>query len=231
MTTNWGPRAPLGLTGGTSDTIWANFSVQWDGYLSITQAGDRFATVSGEGSRMWVDLNNDGVFSADELFNNHWGIFSWGRVGDWTPPLPVGSYRIRIQYFFEAGENEFRIASPSFIPRQFVPTPWNPVQTVKVIVLNFAPRIPSEGGRKLWEVFGWSDPRTLATQFASDLHSSTGGAVKFQVVDWRELDEFPLFTDGTRYTAEQYVQNRRSSSPVWKSVAADFYYYSGNNKS
>jgi hypothetical protein len=223
--TNWGARSPLGLTGGTSDTNWGNFSVQWDGYLQITQDGDRLATVSGEGSRMWIDLNNDGVFTPDELFNNHWGIFSWGRVGEWSPPLPIGTYRVRLQYYYESGDNEFRVSSPAFLPRKFVPSPGNPVQTVKVVVLNFAPRIPTEGGRKLWEVFGWGDPRISAKQFANDLAFSTGGAIDIQITDWRELEEFPLFTDGTRYTPEEYVSNRRSSSPIWKSLAADFYYY------
>jgi hypothetical protein len=53
-------RAPVGITGG-SDANWENFSVQWDGYVRATQAGERLATVSDDGSRMWIDINNDGT--------------------------------------------------------------------------------------------------------------------------------------------------------------------------
>jgi hypothetical protein len=218
----WGSRAVVGVTGGT-DADWDNFSVQWDGYLQVTEPGQRYATASDDGSRMWIDLNLDGQFTADELLNNGWGRGQGVTVGERSPPLAAGVYRIRIQYYELWGGNEFHLVSSSWVPRQFVPAASNPRQTVRVLVLNFEPRVPSEGNRRLWEVFGWADPRVLARQFKADLEFMTGGAVAVQFVDWRDLDEFPLFSDGFRYSPDQYVALRRAGTG-WHEGGADFYH-------
>ena len=221
-TGSWGERATVGITGG-NDENWDNFSVQWDGYIQVLEAGQRFATASDDGSRMWIDLNQNSYFEREELVDNGWGRDQGVTVGDRSPALPTGAYRIRIQYFEGGGDNEFHLASSPFVPRAFVPSTNNPRQLIRVLVLNFEPRIPSEGNRRLWEVFGWTDPRLLAKRFKSDLEWATGGAVELQVVVWRDLDEFPRFTDGFRYNPEEYVQNRRSGTG-WHDGGADFYF-------
>jgi hypothetical protein len=115
-------------------------------------------------------------------------------------------------------------AGGTFIPPPMPVTPTNPVQVVKAIVLNFEPTIPSENNRTLWEIFNWSDPRQLAAGYVADVESASGGAVDLQIVEWRDLNEFPIFTDGFRYNPDEYVANRRSGSG-WHdpSVVADFY--------
>ncbi|MGB8167120.1 MAG: PA14 domain-containing protein, partial [Chthoniobacteraceae bacterium] len=221
-TGTWGARAPVGITGG-SDADWENFSVQWDGYVRVTQAGDRFATVSDDGSRMWIDVNGNGVFDTDELLDNGWGGVQGATIRDRSRRLPIGTYRIRIQYYEISGGNEFHLVSSPFVPRAFTAGANNAVQVVKVLVLNFEPRIPSRQNRKLWEVYGWMDPRRLAAQFEADIEFATGGAIDVQIVEMRNFDEFPKFSDGFRYNPDQYVLNRDSNTN-WHTGNADYYF-------
>ena len=80
----WGARAAVNLTWGT-DADWDKFSVQWDGYVQVSEPGTRLATVSDECSRMWIDLDGDGAFaSARELTDNAWGYqhtATQGQIG------------------------------------------------------------------------------------------------------------------------------------------------------
>jgi hypothetical protein len=123
---------------------------------------------------------------------------------------------------FEILEERQVLAFGTFVPPAFVAGPSNPVQTVKVVVLNFEPTVPSQDNRTLWDIFNWNDPRDLAAGFISDMESASSGAVDYQIVDWRDLNEFPIFTDGFRYTADQYVQNRMTNTG-WHEGTADFY--------
>ncbi|MFT4628187.1 MAG: hypothetical protein ACI8PZ_006882 [Myxococcota bacterium] len=81
---------------------------------------------------------------------------------------------------------------------------------VRVLVLNFDPIVPSSGGQRLHEFFGWNDPHTLAQQYISELSSATGGLVQQTIVRWMELDEIPLKADGYQYTIDEYVANWQS---------------------
>lgn len=206
-TGNWGSRAAVGVTGG-SDADWVNFSVQWDGFLQVTQPGDRVATASDDGSRMWIDLDHDGIFEADELSDNGWGKVQGTRIADRSVALPAGVHPIRIQYYEIGGQNEFHLARTRWVPQQFVPVAGNPQQVVRAIVLNFEPRIPGMGNKRLWEALGWNDPRRLAAQFEADIEFMTGGAIDVQIVESRHFEEFPLFGDGFRFSPDEYAQNR-----------------------
>jgi hypothetical protein len=105
-TGDWGQRAAVGITSGT-DADWENFSVQWDGYLEV-RATVRVATRSDDGSRMWIDLNGDGLFAAsgDEYLSNHWGSGQAVTLGPLSVPLNPGRYRLRIQYEEGYGAND-----------------------------------------------------------------------------------------------------------------------------
>jgi hypothetical protein len=218
-TGSWGRRASVGITGG-SDADWEAFSVQWDGYVQVTQAGQRLATASDDGSRMWIDLNHDGAFGPDELLVNGWGRAQSLTGGSRSPALPLGNYPIRIQYYEAGGENALALVASPFIPRQFVPSPDNPRQVVKAIVLNFDPRVPSEGGKRLHSVFGWGDPHDMVVQFERDLEFATGGAIDIQVVEFRDLDDFPDQVDGYRPTPDNWVATGRGGGP-WHRQSTD----------
>ncbi len=103
---SWGQRASVGITGG-SDAGWDNFSVQWDGYLRVYQPM-RFTTISDDASRMWIDLNGDGIFGREpELINNHWGQGQSLTEGSPSAEIAPGAYRLRIQYEEGGGGNSF----------------------------------------------------------------------------------------------------------------------------
>lgn len=83
---------------------------------------------------------------------------------------------------------------------------------VRVLVLNFDPVVPQEGGKRLHEVGKWNDPRWLAQQYADEVRKASGDLVRFRIVEWRDLDEFPVKVDGFVYTMEQYLKCMRE----WK---------------
>jgi len=105
-TSSWGARAAVGLTGGT-DADWDDFSVQWDGYMRVRRKF-LLGTISDDSSRMWIDRDGDGTFSAGELVNNNWGNGQGAVLGDLSPVLDPGLYRIRVQYEEGAGGNSFQ---------------------------------------------------------------------------------------------------------------------------
>jgi hypothetical protein len=109
-TTWWGARAPVGVTGGT-ELNWDNFAVQWDGYVQVDTPNLRLASRSDDGSRMWLDVNDDGTFSSSELYACQWGQGGPLLQGTVTPPLAVGRYKIRIQYYELGGENDMQLVS------------------------------------------------------------------------------------------------------------------------
>jgi hypothetical protein len=75
---------------------------------------------------------------------------------------------------------------------------------VKVLVLNFDPILPSDGGKRLHEAVHWQDPRKLAAGYVSDLEEASKGFIKFKIVEWRDLDDVPVRVDGFKYTGETY---------------------------
>ena len=79
-----------------------------------------------------------------------------------------------------------------------------------MLVLSYDPLVPGEGNKHLHSVFGWSDPHVLAAQYEESLESASGGAVQFEVVEWRDLDEIYAQRDGYRYSPDEYVKLRRA---------------------
>lgn len=94
-----GTRSAVGLTSGT-DSNWDLFSVQWDGFIVIPANGVRLFTRSDDGSRMWIDVNGDGVFAntSTETLLNGFGSAQGPTVSTGSVPLQAGTYRIRAQY-------------------------------------------------------------------------------------------------------------------------------------
>jgi hypothetical protein len=76
---------------------------------------------------------------------------------------------------------------------------------VRILVLDFNPVIPDSGRRPMHEAFGWADPRTLAAQYRDDVAEVSGGRLRYDIVEWRTIDEFPRKRDGFRYTPATYA--------------------------
>jgi hypothetical protein len=137
---SWGIRQEVGLTRG-SDADWTDFSVQWDGVVQVLEPGTRLATRSDDGSRMWIDIDGNGVFDpVTELVNNHWGTPQATTTGDPSTPLDPGVYSIRIQYEEEFFGNVM----------QLVALPPPQVRVAYVVPSN---RVPQVAGVDALEAF------------------------------------------------------------------------------
>lgn len=93
---------------------------------------------------------------------------------------------------------------------------------VKVLVLNFDPIIESEGGKRVWQVMGWDDPRALAAGYAADVEKASGGYVRHRIVEWRDLDEYPAKTDGFVYDDATWLSVLRSQSKAHDPDGTDY---------
>ncbi len=88
--------------------------------------------------------------------------------------------------------------------------PGNPPLTVRVLVLNYDPLVPGEGHRRLSEVFKWGNPARMATRYKEAMEHASGGYLRFDIVEWRNLNEIYHQEDGKTYTVVEYVKNRRA---------------------
>jgi len=82
---------------------------------------------------------------------------------------------------------------------------------LKVLVINYDPILPSEGGKRLHEVMGWTDPHYLADACAGDFKDFTQSYVNFNLVDWQDVDGLPAKKDGFHYAdGEAYLKDLRA---------------------
>jgi hypothetical protein len=95
----------------------------------------------------------------------------------------------------------------------------NPRIHIKVLVLNYDPKFQ---GQLLHEVFRWNDPHALAKGYTEDMEQASGGLLKFEIVEWRDLDEIYAREDVGRYTIDEYVRNRRAGTGWPEKYMADY---------
>src|SRR5947199_7211120 len=92
----------------------------------------------------------------------------------------------------------------------------------KVLVINYDPIVRSEGGKRLHDVGKWSDPHYLAEAYLSDLYECSGRNVGYRIVEWKDVDAYPLKKDGFRYTEEEYLRNQRGKANWHQPDAVDY---------
>ncbi|HLV79759.1 MAG TPA: hypothetical protein VKT32_05730 [Chthonomonadaceae bacterium] len=94
--------------------------------------------------------------------------------------------------------------------------------TVRVLVLDFDPVIPQEGGRRLHEVCRFHDPRQLAEGYIADVRQASGGFIRYKIVDWKTIDTFHTKIDGFTYTPDQYMACWRAKKGWHQPDTADY---------
>ena len=98
-----------------------------------------------------------------------------------------------------------------------------PFVAPKVLVLNFDPIVESRGSKPLHQVCGWNDPHALTDAYVADLAECSGGYVRYQVVEWRDVDAYPLKKDGFRYTDHSYLACHEGRATWHQPDAVDYH--------
>jgi hypothetical protein len=101
--------------------------------------------------------------------------------------------------------------------------PTEPVQitTARVLLIVYDPKMDGTG-KKLSEQQGWMRPEDLVTGFMSDLLQASGGMVRYQIAQRIDVDEFPVLTDGFRYTPQTYLDVLRGVTAAHAPTGADY---------
>jgi hypothetical protein len=97
-----------------------------------------------------------------------------------------------------------------------------PSVDLKALVLNFDPVFESEGGKRLHEVRGWNDPHRLTEGYIADLAECSGGYVQYEVVEWQDVDAYPVKKDGFRYTNQSYLRCQAGEEQWHEPDAVDY---------
>ena len=97
-----------------------------------------------------------------------------------------------------------------------------PFVAPKVLVINFNPIFPSQAGKALHQICGWNDPRRLTEGYIADLAECSSAYVRYQVVEWMDIDTYPTKRDGFRYTNRSYMRCRAGQEAWHQPDAVDY---------
>jgi hypothetical protein len=87
--------------------------------------------------------------------------------------------------------------------------------TRKVLVIIFAPRIPSRDNRPLYEVMpGWNRPDLLVEQLVAKMDEASYGYAKYTIVETIESPKFTMMLSHQTYTPEQYLTTYATHRPA-----------------
>ena len=93
------------------------------------------------------------------------------------------------------------------------------ILTSRVLLVIYDPVMNPSTGEKLSGVMNWSRVDDLVTGFIADIASTSGGLARYQIVERIELNEFPVKTDGFRYTPESFMAVLQGAAPHSPSTA------------
>lgn len=80
--------------------------------------------------------------------------------------------------------------------------------TVKVMVVIYDPILENRNGVKLHAYGqGWNNPDTLTSQLVTDFQTKSHGVVNYVIAERIELDEWPKYWNGERFTDETFADN------------------------
>jgi hypothetical protein len=181
---NWDAFAAVGLASPDNgdESNWENFSVQWDGFINLTNANTRLYLRSDNSSRFWIDLNRDGIFKATwpEFVDNRWGE----EIVQLSPPsaaLPAGNYRLRVQYEESYGNNELVLLQDggasldSFAAAVYR---LEALAETRLFLDSFSPLANSA----TWSLFGPNNQLMKSGSLAGDLESTLGQSGTYLLV-------------------------------------------------
>ncbi|AKM79069.1 MAG: hypothetical protein UX85_C0003G0135 [Candidatus Beckwithbacteria bacterium GW2011_GWB1_47_15] len=81
----------------------------------------------------------------------------------------------------------------------------NQATATKVVVLNYRPILESQDKVKLYDYYNWQDPQQLTNQLVQDFKTVSDYYVNYQIVNWQDIDDFPVKESGFDFTDESYL--------------------------
>ena len=87
------------------------------------------------------------------------------------------------------------------------------IVTRKVLLVVYDPVMDATTGKKLSQQQGWNRSEDLVNAFMADVLQVSGGMARYQIVERKELDEFPAKVDDFRYTPATYLEALRGAAP------------------
>lgn len=132
----------------------------------------------------------------------------------------------RISSFFGSFLKSFRKPQAPATPPdpQPLPHPVNNIEparilTSRVLLVIYNPVMNPATGEKLSAKMNWQRVDDLVNGFIADIATTSAGLARYQVVDRIELNEFPVKTDGFRYTPDTLMAVLQGGTPRTPSMA------------
>ena len=129
--------------------------------------------------------------------------FAPGSQGFTVTYPALGDYRIRVNTALQSFSIE-----PAQAPTPVTPSTWT--KTDKVLVLNFDPVMGD--GQPLSS--RTTAPTELAAAYATNMETSSHGAVTYDIVDWQDINAIPQKVDGFSYSLSAYEACLATAPPT-----------------
>lgn len=99
-----------------------------------------------------------------------------------------------------------------------------PQQTIlRTLVIVYEPSMDAFTGQKLSQYMHWNKVEELAKGYMSDVLQSSGGLVRYQIIQRIDVDDFPAKVDGFRYDAQSYLDVIRGQRNPYMPQEANYY--------
>ena len=99
-------------------------------------------------------------------------------------------------------------------------------RVLNLLVVNFDPVLTNHGNARLSRHLKWNDPRPMTTNLMRYIRESSGGFANYKMVEWVDVNGFPLKRDGFRYTEASFLEmwrdKKKAHQPDSVSYAAIF---------
>jgi hypothetical protein len=122
--------------------------------------------------------------------------------------------------------NFFSILASLFKPAKYpADSATEPAQITqgKVLVIVYDPIMDKATGTTLSQQRKWYRPTDLINGFVADLQQVSGGMARYEIVQRVDVDEFPVKTDGFRYTPQTYMDVLQGSASPHTPSEVDYY--------
>lgn len=82
-------------------------------------------------------------------------------------------------------------------------------RVLKLLVVNYDPVLTNHGGARLSRHLKWNNPRPMTTNLIRYIRESSGGFADYKLMEWIDVDAFPLKRDGFRYNEQTFLEMRK----------------------